>query len=265
MESLGTGVAALPAVATPSGASGETGDLYADAQALLEHSQRRTDTLGAAPSLSDASTQVGGALATGADGLDDFTRKEMQLERRRDELVARLTDPTADYASITQELQVNDELRRKLRLEREKLEELKKLVFMLMLGLPLDPNNVKRLNELGLGELVQLVIKMSVGTGVNASKDVVRSILALRDMGINVPLSVNHEDQTQEGQALLREDLLSLEEQAATIAVLAGQLLAPDQRGPSGQRSATIDGAVRSANPSPAPGSAAREGSATPM
>lgn len=155
--------------------------------------QSMADGAGAHGSLSSFADSLRGSLRPG----NAFDAKLASLEGQKQELFEQLKANPGDARTILAtilSLTVEQEL---VRREREKREELLKLIISLLIGVQVPKGCVERLKALGLGNVVEQLIRELVGNGAGLSKSMNRQLHDLAGMGIQVNVVQPHD--TDEG------------------------------------------------------------------
>lgn len=164
--------------------------------------------------------QLRHVLRPDASGRNAFDHQTMALEVQKQELVRQLKEKVGDPRLITARLMSLTIAQGMVQREREKHEELLKLIISLMLGVQIPKGCVERLQALGLGPVVEELIQNMVGNGKGLSKSLQEQIRGLEGLGINV--SILQEQDTEVGQ---REALLKRAQDASITA--DGRLVDP--------------------------------------
>ncbi|MCW2973846.1 MAG: hypothetical protein JWN72_2119 [Thermoleophilia bacterium] len=151
-------------------------------------------------------------LQPDASGMNKYDAKVMALTTEAAQLKASMagrTATTADLAALSRNL-VEQMLVQK---EREKKEDLLKLVISLLLG-QLPSGVIARLRAAGMGNLVDQLIEAAIGSGKGASRALMRAVKdAVQNLGVSVHVIDEH--YTDEG---MRDTAAHLAQTAVTTA-----------------------------------------------
>lgn len=147
------------------------------------------------------------ALRRDAQGMTSFDHQELALELEKQRLLEELRDRVGNPAAKIAELMSITIAQGTVRREREKHEELLKLIISLLLGVQIPQGTVERLVALGLGPLAEELISQMVGEGKHLSRSMLRQLQAFASLGIDIP-TVQEQDTDEALRAAARERAL---------------------------------------------------------
>lgn len=173
-------------------------------------------------SLSGFADRLGDGLRRDERGMNAYDHAQASIEVTKQEITRKLKERVGDPRVLIARLMSLTIAQGMIAREEEKLEELRKLIISLLIGVQVPKGCVDRLKELGLGPLVERIIQDAVGSGKSLSKGMRESIEGLADLGIDI--SMLQEQDTEVG---LRE----AQSERDRAAILAGDGRLVDRTG----------------------------------
>lgn len=154
---------------------------------------------GASPqdALAGFAKELGNGLRRDERGMTAYDHADAALEVQKQELIQKLKERVGDPREIVAKLMSLTIAQGMIGREREKVEELMKLIISLILGVQIPKGCVERLQALGLGPMVERIIQDMIGSGKSLSKGMQNSIKSLAGLGINI--SMLPEEDTEVG------------------------------------------------------------------